>query len=127
MTAHERARYRLIAELVRAVSSPARLQIMEAVSARPRCVGELAALTGRGESTISKHVAILRQVGLLESTKSGLRVICGCAGREAAWVWRVADCCAGEMRRAAHGVRNSAPSTSRHADHRRKRGHKSTR
>jgi ArsR family transcriptional regulator len=105
VTDGERARYTIIAALIKTVSHPVRLLIMEAVSARPRCIVELAVVTGRSEATISKHVAILKRAGFLAGTKRGLYVFCRSAYREPARICRLADRCIAEMRREPHDVR----------------------
>jgi DNA-binding transcriptional ArsR family regulator len=53
------------ARLYKALGDPTRLAIFEATGRRPRTVGELAAELGVSQPTISNHVRILRDAGLL--------------------------------------------------------------
>ncbi len=62
------------AEIFKALGHPARLAMVEALGAGERCVCELQELVGSDISTISKHLTILRHVGLVESEKRGKQV-----------------------------------------------------
>ncbi len=61
---------------------PTRLLILEALQEREWCVCELTDLVGADQSTVSKHLAVLKQAGLVEDRKEGsmifyrLRVRC---------------------------------------------------
>ena len=48
------------------------------------CVGELTPLVGADQSTVSKHLAILKNIGLVADRKEGsmsyYRVTCTCLG-----------------------------------------------
>ncbi|MCG3198250.1 MAG: hypothetical protein GHCLOJNM_02745 [bacterium] len=66
--------YEARAEVAKALSHPSRLMILEALSERERCVCELTELVGADQSTVSKHLAIMRNVGLLETRKEGAQV-----------------------------------------------------
>ncbi len=66
--------YEARAEVAKALSHPSRLMILEALSEQERCVCELTELVGADQSTVSKHLAILKNVGLLETRKEGALV-----------------------------------------------------
>jgi ArsR family transcriptional regulator len=62
------------AAVVRALANPTRLLIVEALADGEACVNTLTALTDFDVSTVSKHLAILRSVGLVQIDKRGLNV-----------------------------------------------------
>lgn len=62
------------ARVVRALANPTRLLIVEALAGGEACVNDLTALTHFDVSTVSKHLAVLRGVGLVEIDKRGLNV-----------------------------------------------------
>ena len=65
------------AEIFKALGHPARLAMVEALGAGERCVCELQELVGSDMSTISKHLAVLRNVGLVDAEKRGKQVFYG--------------------------------------------------
>ena len=62
------------AAVVKALAHPSRLIIAEALTDGERCVCELTDLIGADMSTISKHLALMKAVGLIEADKRGLNV-----------------------------------------------------
>ncbi|MCF7928707.1 MAG: metalloregulator ArsR/SmtB family transcription factor [Spirochaetales bacterium] len=74
MTEQERLRCEARAEIFKALGHPTRLFICERLRETPHCVCELTDLVGADTSTISKHLTILRNAGLVRSEKSGTTV-----------------------------------------------------
>ena len=66
-----------------AVADPSRARIVYALRGRELCVCQLVELLGLATSTVSKHLSILRQAGLIESAKKGKFVYYAHAGGEA--------------------------------------------
>jgi len=68
--------------VIKALAHPTRLQIAEILAHGPACVSDLQAKVGSDLSTISKHLAIMRQAGWLTSKKKGLHIFyslsCSC-------------------------------------------------
>lgn len=62
------------AEIFKALGHPARLAMVMALGKGEQCVCELQALVGSDISTVSKHLTVLRSVGLVESDKRGKQV-----------------------------------------------------
>ena len=60
-----------ITELLRAMGDPSRLRILQALDQGEACVGELAQGTGLSNANASKHLSVLRQVGLVAYTRIG--------------------------------------------------------
>ena len=68
-----------LAALAWALAHPARVQLLRLLLARGGCVcGELVGAMGLAQSTVSQHLKILRDAGLIEGTVDGPRV-CYCA------------------------------------------------
>lgn len=63
-----------IATILKALSHPSRLLMVEALGEKPYCVCELTAMVGSDTSTVSKHLAILRQAGIVTDEKKGNQV-----------------------------------------------------
>lgn len=60
--------------VLKALAHPVRVQLVELLSRGERCVCELHKAAGGDFSTVSKHLSQLRQAGLLEMEKRGLKV-----------------------------------------------------
>jgi ArsR family transcriptional regulator len=70
-----RAKYEARAEIVKALSHPARLMIVDELTEhRQRCVWELTEVVGTDLSTVSRHLGVLRNAGIVESEKRGTTV-----------------------------------------------------
>jgi len=59
------------------VSEPARREILDLLIGGPRPVGELVAATGLSQPNTSRHLRVLRDAGLVESTPDGQRRLYG--------------------------------------------------
>ena len=64
-----------IATRFRVLGDPTRIRILHAVQERERTVGGLAELLGVNQASMSKHLAILRDEGLLQAERRGTQVI----------------------------------------------------
>ncbi len=62
------------AMVVKALAHPSRLLIAEALADGERCVQELTELVAADMSTVSRHLTLMKSVGLIESEKRGLNV-----------------------------------------------------
>ena len=62
------------AQILKALAHPSRLAMVEALHQGERCVCELQELVGTDMSTVSKHLSVLKNAGLVESEKRGLQV-----------------------------------------------------
>lgn len=63
--------YEARAKIARSLAHPTRLLILDALSERDLCVGEMTELVGADQSTVSKHLAILKEAGFLRMEKQG--------------------------------------------------------
>lgn len=62
------------ARILKALAHPSRLQMVEELSQGERCVCELQKIVKSDISTVSKHLSVLRNVGLVDDEKRGLQV-----------------------------------------------------
>ena len=75
MDAKRLAKYEARAKIIKALAHPARLLIVDELAERgERCVCELTELVGSDMSTVSRHLAQLKNAGIVESEKHGLMV-----------------------------------------------------
>ncbi len=66
--------YRLPTQMLKALAHPARLRILNALREDEECVCHLTALLRQRQAYVSQHLMFLRQAGLIEDRKEGLRV-----------------------------------------------------
>ena len=59
------------AKIIKAMAHPSRLFIIEELSKHERCVNELTEMIGADASTVSKHLSILKNAGLVADEKRG--------------------------------------------------------
>jgi ArsR family transcriptional regulator, arsenate/arsenite/antimonite-responsive transcriptional repressor len=69
-------------DVARALSDPGRVRILLALRGRELCVCQIVELLGLAGSTVSKHMAVLRQARLVELRKDGHWAYYRRAGRE---------------------------------------------
>ena len=60
------------AEILKALGQPTRLRILEILREGERCVCEMLPLLNEEQANVSKHLAILRQAGIVEFRKEGV-------------------------------------------------------
>ncbi len=73
--------YEARARIAKAMAHPSRLMMLDALQQRERCVCELTELVGSDQSTVSKHLAVLKQAGLIEDRRDGVNTyyrVCVC-------------------------------------------------
>lgn len=64
--------YEARARIAKALAHPSRLLILDALAEKEACVCELTELVGADQSTVSKHLAVLKQAGIIEDRKEGV-------------------------------------------------------
>lgn len=84
----------LVAERLKAIAEPARLQLLAALRDGERSVGELVDETGLGQANASKHLQILHGRGFISRRKEGLHVFYSLADRD---VFRICDMMCGRI------------------------------
>jgi ArsR family transcriptional regulator len=67
-------RLRAQARVLKALAHPTRLLLVEELARKTKCVCELRDAAGLDISTVSKHLSLLRNAGIVEDEKRGLKV-----------------------------------------------------
>jgi DNA-binding transcriptional ArsR family regulator len=66
----------LIANRFRALSEPMRLRLLNLLMQGDHTVGRLVEASGSGQANVSKHLAVLREAGMIGMRKEGLTTVC---------------------------------------------------
>jgi ArsR family transcriptional regulator len=74
MDARTQALFEARARILKAMAHPTRLYIVEQLSRGERCVGDLQELVGADVSTVSKHLSVLNDAGLVRREKRANQV-----------------------------------------------------
>jgi len=83
MNEKQRAMYEARARIVKALAHPARLMIVDELAKQPMCVCDIRELVGSDLSTVSKHLSVLKNAGIVWDEKRRSQVFyslrCPCA------------------------------------------------
>jgi ArsR family transcriptional regulator len=71
---HSSREYRRGADVFKALGHPSRLLIVDVLAGGEHCVSDLTRMVGSDPSTVSNHLAVLRNVGLVVDEKRGQQV-----------------------------------------------------
>ena len=74
MDSKTRAQFEARAKIIKAMAHPTRLFIVDQLSRREHCVCELTEMIGADKSTVSKHLSVLKDAGIVSDEKRGLQV-----------------------------------------------------
>ena len=75
MNAKTQAKYETRAKIIKAMAHPTRLFIVDELArSGERCVCDLTEMVGVDMSTVSRHLAMLRNAGIIEDEKRGAQV-----------------------------------------------------
>jgi len=61
-------------QVMKALAHPARLLIVDELSKAQRCVNELTEMIGADMSTVSRHLAVLKNAGIIQDKRQGAQV-----------------------------------------------------
>lgn len=64
-----------VAAIFKALGHPARLKMVRSLVDGEKCVCDLVATSGLGWSTVSRHLSVLREAGVVSDEKRGQQVI----------------------------------------------------
>jgi DNA-binding transcriptional ArsR family regulator len=71
-----------LAEMAKALAHPARIAILRVLAKRNECIcGEIVDILPLAQATVSQHLKVLKEVGLIDGTIDGPRS-CYCLNRE---------------------------------------------
>ncbi|NLE28149.1 MAG: winged helix-turn-helix transcriptional regulator [Phycisphaerae bacterium] len=74
MDAKTQAKFEARARIIKAMAHPTRLFFVDELSRGERCVCELTDMVGLDMSTVSKHLAVLKEAGIVQDEKRGSQV-----------------------------------------------------
>ena len=74
MDAKTRALFAARSKVIKALAHPTRLFVVDQLSRRKTCVCDLARMVRADVSTVSKHLAVLKNAGIVQDEKRGLQV-----------------------------------------------------
>ena len=75
MLSDEKRIFQLHAEICKTFSNPIRLEIISKLRNGKKSVNQIAALTGVRQATVSQHLAVLRQRGVVSTKRDGINVL----------------------------------------------------
>lgn len=75
MTARGRDTFRQQARILKALANESRLMIVDRLSQGECSAGDLTRLVGSDQTTVSKHLAVLRAHGIVEDRREGSVVV----------------------------------------------------
>lgn len=67
--------YEARADIIKALAHPSRLFMVDMLNNGPRTVGELTEMIGADTSTVSKHLSVLKNAGIVDDEKRGTTVL----------------------------------------------------
>jgi ArsR family transcriptional regulator len=68
--------YEARARVAKALAHPSRMLMLDALAQRDLRVAELTELVGADQSTVSKHLAVLRDAGVVDMQRRGVQTVC---------------------------------------------------
>jgi len=74
MDRNTRSKFEARAHILKAMAHPTRLFIVDELSRQERCVCELTEMIGADMSTVSKHLSVLKEAGIVIDEKRGTQV-----------------------------------------------------
>lgn len=74
MEAKSKRQYEAKAQIMKALSHPTRLFIVDQLADQEQCVNDLTDMVGHDISTVSKHLSVLKNAGIVAAEKRGAQV-----------------------------------------------------
>jgi len=63
------------ADILKALAHPVRIILVDALSRKDMCVGDMNTLVNVDQSSVSRHLSILKKAGIVSERRDGMRVI----------------------------------------------------
>jgi len=93
------------AKIIKAMAHPSRLYMLQCLEKRPHCVCELTRLVGADKSTVSKHLTVLKNAGVVTCERRGVEV---CYALRMLCIRRFFSCVESVLRMNAEATRRMA-------------------
>ena len=74
MSSSSKRVFQLHAELCKTLANPTRLELLSLLRNGEKSVNELAALSGCRQATVSQHLSVLRQKGVVSTRREGINI-----------------------------------------------------
>ena len=74
MDSKTKSKYNICVKIIKAIAHPTRLFIIDELTQKELCVCELTEMIGDDISTVSKHLTVLKNAGIVTSEKRGAQV-----------------------------------------------------
>ena len=74
MDQETQAKFEAKAKIIKALAHPTRLFVVDVLSRGEKCVCELTEMVGADVSTVSKHLAILKNAGIVQDERRGSQI-----------------------------------------------------
>ncbi|MCG8334005.1 MAG: metalloregulator ArsR/SmtB family transcription factor [Proteobacteria bacterium] len=74
MENQDKTRYEEQAKIIKALAHPSRLMIVDELNKEKRCVADLTQMVGVDTSTVSKHLSVLKNAGLVVDERQGTTI-----------------------------------------------------
>jgi ArsR family transcriptional regulator len=72
----------MLSKLLKALSDPTRLKIVELLKNKEICACKFSSLTKKAQPTVSQHLRILEDAGIIKSRKDGKNIIYSIADKK---------------------------------------------
>ncbi len=96
--------YGMRAKIIKALAHPARLLIIDELAKQPLCVCDIREHIGTDLSTVSKHLSVLKNVGIVKDERRGVQIFyslrCPCVSSFITCAEQVLEITTGEQVRA---------------------------
>ena len=94
MTGNEKKRYEAGAQIVKGLAHPSRLLLVdELLRWGERCVCDLTAAVGSDMSTVSRHLLLLKNAGIVKDEKRGRTVYYQLCSKQIKGILKFTECC----------------------------------
>lgn len=74
MKAHTKTKYETRAGIIKAMAHPTRLYIVDQLAREPHCVCKLTEMIGDDISTVSRHLSVLKNAGIISAERRGQQI-----------------------------------------------------
>ena len=76
--------------VLKALSDPTRIKIVQALKGREICACEFVNITGRAQPTVSQHLSVLENAGVVKSRRDGKRILYSLTNERVATIIEIA-------------------------------------
>jgi len=78
-------------EVLKALSDPTRIKIVQALEGKEICACEFVNITGRAQPTVSQHLSVLENADIVKSRRDGKRILYSLTSEKVATIIEIAQ------------------------------------